>query len=160
MGWTKRQFIEQAFAEIGLAGYVFDLTPEQLQTALRQLDSMMAAWNAKGIRIGYPVPSSPQNSDLDEETNVPDSASEAIYCGLGVRIAPGFGKTVGGHTQFFAKQAYDQLLAIAAMPLEKQLPQTMPAGAGNKPWRNNDSPFVNPPTDPLLSGPDGIIEFN
>lgn len=160
MGWTKRQYIEQAFTEIGLAGYIFDLTPEELNTALRQLDSMMAAWNAKGIRLGWPMPSSPQDSDLDDLTEITDAANEAIYCGLAVRIAPTFGKTVGGQTQFFAKQAYDQLLAIAAMPLEKQLPQTMPAGAGNKPWRNNDSPFVNPPIDPLLSGPDGIIEFN
>lgn len=160
MGWTKRQYIEQAFTEIGLAGYIFDLTPEELNTALRQLDSMMAAWNAKGIRLGWPMPSSPQNSDLDDLTEITDAANEAIYCGLAVRIAPTFGKTVGGQTQFFAKQAYDQLLAIAAAPLEKQLPQTMPAGAGNKPWRNNDSPFVNPPIDPLLSGPDGVIEFN
>jgi hypothetical protein len=160
MGWTKRQYVEQAFAEIGLAGYIFDLTPEELNTALRQLDSMMAAWNAKGIRLGWPAPSSPQNSDLDQETNVTDMANEAIYCGLAVRIAPTFGKTVGGQTQFFAKQAYDQLLSIVSMPLEKQLPQTMPAGAGNKPWRNNDSPFVLPPVDPLLSGPDGVIEFN
>lgn len=160
MGWTKRQYVEQAFTEIGLAGYIFDLTPEELQTALRQLDSMMAAWNAKGIRLGWPMPSSPQNSDLDDATNITDAANEAIYCGLAVRIAPTFGKTVGGQTQFFAKQAYDQLLAIAAAPLEKQFPQTLPSGAGNKPWRNNDSPFVNPPVDPLLSGPDGVIEFN
>ena len=160
MSWTKRQYVEQAFAEIGLAGYIFDLTPEQLQTALRQLDSMMAAWNAKGIRLGWPMPSSPQNSDLDDVTDITDAANEAIYCGLAVRIAPGFGKTVGGQTQFFAKQAYDQLLSIAATPLEKQLPGTMPAGSGNKTWRINNNPFLNPPTDPLLAGPDSEIEFN
>mgnify|MGYP003525752305 CR=1 FL=1 len=55
MGWTKRQFVTQAFEEIGLAAYVFDLTPEQLQSALRRLDSMMASWNAKGIRLGYQI---------------------------------------------------------------------------------------------------------
>lgn len=159
MSWTKRQYVEQAFSEIGLATYVFDLEPEQLQTALRQLDSMMGAWNAKGIRLGWPMPSSPQGSDLDEETSMPDSANEAIYLGLALRIAPGFGKTVAQQTAFFAKQAYDQLLSLASMPLERQLPQTMPAGAGNKPWRNNDSPFVNPPVDPLQVGPDGILEL-
>ncbi len=160
MGMTKRQYIEQAFTEIGLAGYIFDLTPEELNSALRQLDSMMAAWNAKGIRLGWPMPSSPQNSDLDDTTEINDAANEAIYCGLAVRIAPTFGKTVMGQTQFFAKQAYDQLLAIAAAPMERQFPQTMPAGAGNKPWRTYDSPFLRPPQDPLLSGPDGPIEFD
>lgn len=160
MGYTKRQYIEQAFSEIGLAGYTFDLSPEQLQTALRQLDSMMAAWNAKGIRIGWPMPSSPQGDDLDDETNVTDFANEAIYQGLAVRIAPGFGKTIPQTTSFLAKQAYDQLLAMAAAPMQRQLPSTMPSGAGNKPWRTYDSPFIRPPEDPLLAGPDGPIEFN
>lgn len=160
MGWSKRQYVEQAFTEIGLAGYIFDITPEELNTALRQLDSMMAAWNAKGIRLGWPMPSSPQNSDLDDPTEITDAASEAIYCGLAVRIAPTFGKAVGGQTQFLAKQAYDQLLSLASVPPEKQLPRSMPAGAGNKPWRNNNGPFIFPPADPLLAGPDSEIEFD
>jgi hypothetical protein len=160
MGWTKRQFVTQAFEEVGLAAYVFDLTPEQLQSALRRLDSMMAAWNAKGIRLGYPIPTNPQNSDLDEETNVPDSANEAVYLNLGIRIAPGFGKTLAPETKASAKMSYDTLLSLAAMPPEQQLPGTMPSGAGNKPWRTYDNPFLNRPVDPLLAGEDGPIEFN
>jgi hypothetical protein len=160
MGWTKGQFVTQAFDEIGLAAYVFDLGPEQLESALRRLDSMMATWNAKGIRLGYPIPSSPQNSNLDDETGVPDSANEAIYSNLAVRLAPSFGKTVSPDTKAAAKLGYDALLARATMPMEQQLPGTMPAGAGNKPWRNTDSPFLTPPTDPLLAGQDGPIEFN
>jgi hypothetical protein len=30
VSYTKRQFVEEAFAEIGLASYVFDLTPQQI----------------------------------------------------------------------------------------------------------------------------------
>jgi len=78
MGWTKRQFVTQAFEEIGLAAYVFDLTPEQLQSALNRLDSMVASWNAKVIRLGYPISSSPQSSNLDEETNVAEGATTPI----------------------------------------------------------------------------------
>lgn len=160
MGWTKRQFVTQAFEEIGLAVYVFDLSPEQLQGALRRLDAMMASWNAKGIRLGYPIPASPQNSDLDEATNVPDSANEAVFLNLATRLAPGFGKTPSVDTKASAKAAYDTLLSIAAMPVEQQLPGTMPAGAGNKPWRVYDDPFLRRPTDPILAGEDGPIEFN
>jgi hypothetical protein len=160
MGWSKRQYLEQAFVEIGLAGYLFDITPDELNYALRQLDSMIATWNGRGIRIGWPMPSSPQGSDLDDATGAQDSANEAIYCGLAVRIAPTFGKSVSGQTQFFAKQGYDLLLSLAGVPMERQLPGTMPSGAGNKPWRTYDSPFIRPPIDPLLSGPDGPIEFD
>jgi hypothetical protein len=160
MGLTKREYIEQAFTEIGLAGYIFDITPEELSTALRQLDSMMAAWNAKGIRLGWPMPSSPSGSDLDDATEITDAANEAIYCGLAVRIGPSFGKTVAGETKFFAKQAYDQLLSIAAAPIEKQFPHTLPAGAGNKPWRYNQDPFIRRDRDALDAGPDSEIEFD
>ena len=160
MGWTKRQFVTQAFEEIGLAAYVFDLTPEQLQSALRRLDSMMASWNAKGIRLGYPIPANPDDSDLDQETGVPDSANEAVYLNLGIRLAPGFGKSISTETKSSAKLAYDTLLARTAMPVEQQLPGTMPSGAGNKPWRVYDDPFLRQPVDPLLAGEDGPIEFN
>lgn len=160
MSATKRQYVADAFTEAGLSGYIFDLQPEQLETALRRLDTMMATWNAKGIRLGWPMPGSPQGSDLDQVTNVPDAAYEAIILGLAIRIAPAFGKTVALETKANAKMAYDQLLAIASMPPERQLPGSMPSGAGNKPWRNNDSPFVRPPCDPTLAGPDGILNFD
>lgn len=159
MSWTKRQFVEQAYEEIGLAGYVFDLSPEQLQAALRRLDAMLATWNGKGIRIGYPIPSSPENSDLDDETSVPDSANEAIYTNLAIRIAPAVGKTVSQDTKAAAKAAYDVLMMRAAIPPEMQLPRTMPSGAGNKPWRYDDE-YIRPPVDPLLAGDDSIIEFD
>lgn len=159
MGWTKRQFVTQAFEEIGLAAYVFDLSPEQLESALRKLDAMMATWNSKGIRVGYPIPSSPQNSNIDDDTGVPDSANETIYLNLGIRLAPGYGKTVSADTKTLAKQGYDNLLSLAAMPMEMQMPGTLPAGAGNKPWRR-DNPFLDGPTDPLLAGRDGPLTFN
>lgn len=159
MGYTKRQFVSAALEEIGLASYVFDLQPEQLQSALRRLDAMMADWNGKGIRLGYPLPSSPQDSDLDEETLVPDSAYEAIICSLGIRLAPSYGKQVMVETKTTAKQGYDVLLQRATYPLEQQLPATMPAGAGNKTWRL-DNPYVRPPYFPVEAGPDGPLEYN
>lgn len=160
MGWTKRQFVAQAFEEIGLASYVFDLTPEQLQSALRRLDAMVAGWNASGIRIGFPLPSSPDDSDLDTQTNVPDVANEAIYTNLAIRIAPMLGKAVSVETKAAADAAYSNLAqqCIAPTP-ERQLPNTMPRGQGTKPWRNTLNPFLNKPEDPLAAGTDNEIIF-
>jgi len=159
MGYSKRQFITEAFEEIGLASYVFDLQPEQLQSALRRLDAMMAEWNGKGVRLGYPLPGSPQDSDLDEPSQVPDSANQAIVTNLAIRIAPSYGKAVMMETKVAAKESYNTVLSRLSVPMEQQLPGSMPAGAGNKPWRNQ-SPFIAPPVDPLLAGNDGAIEFN
>lgn len=160
MSYSKRQFVTAALEEIGLASYVFDLLPEQLETARRRLDAMMADWNGKGIRLGYPIPSNPEDGSIDEPTNVPDSANEAIICSLGIRLAPSYGKTVMAETKVVAKQGYDILLQRATYPLEKQLPSTMPSGAGNKPWRVYDNPFVQAPYFPVDAGPDGPIEYN
>ncbi len=160
MSWTKREFVVAAFGEIGLASYVFDLSPEQLQSALTRLDTMMATWDGQGIRLGYPLPSSPSASNLDDPSNVPDSANEMVFQNLALRIAPGFGKTVSPDTKLSAINAYNAAVGKAmGVPPEKQMPGTMPAGTGNKPWRNTGQPFLNPPQDPIDAGDDGPLNF-
>lgn len=160
MGYSKRQFVSAAFEEIGLASYAFDLQPQQLESALRRLDAMLASWNSLGIRLGYPLPSSPEFSDIDAESEVPDSANEAIITNLAVKLAPSYGKQVMPETKATARETYNTLISRAVLPMEQQLPGTMPAGAGNKPWRVYDNPFLRPPIDPVLAGQDGQIEFN
>ena len=153
MSWTKRQFIESAFSRVGLAGYIYDMPSQQYESSMRTLDMMMATWNATGIRLSYPLPSSPQNSDLDAETNVPDSAVEAIVTNLGIRIAPEFGKIVSPDLKQIAKEALSTLSSLFVFPMERQFPSTLPLGAGN------NSTFADPPTDPLVAGPDSELEF-
>jgi len=159
MGYSKRQFVEAAFEEIGLAAYAFDLQPDQLESALRRLDSMMADWNGKGIRLAYPLPGSPEDSDISAESEVPDSANEAIITNLAVKIAPSYGKQLMPETKIAARNAYQTLLSRAVMPQEKQFPGTLPLGQGNKPWRVYDDEFARPPVDHVLAGQDGPIEF-
>jgi hypothetical protein len=160
MGYSKLQFVQAAFEEIGLASYVFDLQPQQIESALRRLDAMMADWNGKGIRLAYPIPSNPENSDINAETGVPDSANEAIITNLALRLAPSYGKQVVPQTQVVARNAYQTLLSRATTPAEQQMPGTMPAGAGNKPWRLYDDPFLRRPEEGVLAGQDGDIEYN
>lgn len=159
MTWTRRQYITQAFDELGYASYAYDLEPEQLNSAKRRLDSMLSTWNGMGIRLGFPLPSSPELSDLDEETGVPDYANEAIALGLAVRLAPSIGKVISPDTKANAKRALNVLLKRAAEPVEKQFPGTLPLGAGNK-RVTPSSPFVSKPTDPIDAGSDGPLEFN
>ena len=125
---TKRDIITDAFAELGLAAYIYDLQPEQLETAKRSLDRMMATWGGQGIVVGYPLGTA---SDIDDETNAPDWALEAMVQNLALRIAPGFGKTVSPDTKAAASMALNVLGArrVAMVPM---VPDTMaiPAGAG------------------------------
>ena len=146
--WTKRQIIEQAFEEIGLASYVFDLTADQLESALRRLDLMVASWQARNIQIGYPLPASPGNSNIDEEIQTSLNNNEALVLNLAVRLAPAYGKSLSPDTKATAKLLYDQLLIEAAMPYEQQFMRTLPLGAG---FKRTDQVFVNvPDLNPLI----------
>jgi hypothetical protein len=160
MSWTKQQLIEQAFSEIGLAPYVFDASAEQYQDALRMMDSMIAKWDGRGIRLGYPMTLTPDESSLSLSSNVPDWANEAIYTNLAIKIAPSYGKMVSAFTQQAAKSSYQLLLSRFATPNQMQLPGTMPAGAGNKPWRLTNDPFLPDPITGIDVGTDSVLKFN
>lgn len=148
--WTKRQLVNEAYSELALQGYEFDTSPEEVQTALRRLDTMMATWEGKGIQVGYAFPASPDDSNPDTPSGLPDGAVEAVYLNLAIRLAPGNGKPIGMDTKKSAADGYATLLRAAAMPPQQPLPNTMPRGAGNKPWRTLTSPFYpRPCTDPL-----------
>lgn len=159
---TKRDYILAAFDEIGIASYVFDTQPEQLDAALRKLDAMMAEWNGRGIRIGYPLPSTPSESTLDEVCTVPDWAMQAIVANLGIRLAPSYGKQVSGDTRNAARMALNTVQARTTQLLEMQFPNKTPAGAGRKFWRTYNNPFLRPPQEQgvILAGEDGILEYN
>ena len=158
--WTKRQLVEEAFAELALAGYVFDATPEEQQTALRRLDAMMAAWEARGVRVGYAFAANPDDADLDAASGLPDYAAEPVFLGLAIRMAPGQGKQLSGDTRAAAREGFAYLLRAAAFPPQQQYPSTTPRGAGNRPWRMVTRPyFPTPDTGPTQIGDGGALNI-
>lgn len=161
MGWTKRQLAAEALGEIGIANYEFDITPDEQSMVIRRLDGLLATWeNSFQIRLGYKFPAAPDGSDPDDDSGIPDGASEAVYLNLAIRIAPSFGKTLSADTRTSARQGWDALLKYAAAPIEQQLPSTLPRGAGNKAWRTTDQPFfAQPDTDPLVVGQGGDLDI-
>lgn len=150
--WTKRDLVNEAMEELGLSSAVFDLQPEQLESVKRRMDIMMAAWNAEGIRVSYPI-ASPGTSDLDEDSGVPDVAVEAVYTNLAVLIGPRFGKVVSDTTKARAKMTKDILISRSIVPPKQILPTDMPSGAGNLRTR----PFILPESQPLTDGSGGVI---
>lgn len=160
MSWTKRQLTDAAFEEIALSGYIFDITPEEQQSAIRRLDAMMATWGGTmGMRLGYNATVDPLNSDPDQESGIPDWACEAVYLALAIRLSAGYGKTVANTTKALAKQAYDLVLARTSSIPEMKPMGNLPIGAGYK-RRYAPNPFAGPTPDRLTTGPDGELDFN
>lgn len=161
MSWTKRQLVEEAYAELALAGYEFDLSPDEMEAGLRRLDSLMATWDAFGIQIGYAI-GTPSDSDLDQDAGIPLYACEAVYLALAIRLAPGKGKAIPSSTMRNHKAAYDALVSrlASSQVQEQQLASGTPRGAGRKPWRTTNRPFVDTPnTAPLKQDADGGLTF-
>ena len=146
--YSKREIIFEAFGELGLA-YAFDLTPEEIAAAGRRLDMMIAAWEAKGVKLGYQFAPTPKAIDPDTPSGIPDSAVETVAMNLAVILAPGMGKILQPSTKKAARDGYDVLLWNAARPKDQQL-REMPAGAGNR-----NRVFTPPPVDRSVSLGDG-----
>ena len=155
MSWTKQMLIEEAFGELALHGFVVTLGPDVLESGLRKLDTMMAMWDGKGITLSYPLPTSPDDSNLDDDSNLPDYAVEPVYMNLAVRLSAGYGKQVAPTTAATAKDGLDMVMARAAFPQEVRYPSSMPSGAGNKPWLWGSGPFIQQ-ADPLTTDTDTI----
>jgi hypothetical protein len=134
MGWTKQNLIDKAYEQIGLASYVFDISPEMYQSALMSLDAMMGTWNALGIRLGYPMSSGPSDTivSLATDTSLPDSAVEAVFMRLGIRLASERGKPVSGELKAAADSAYQALLNLHVDAGTMNFPCDTLAGAGNR----------------------------
>ena len=162
MAWTKRALIEQAFGELALAGYIFDITPEELQAALVRLDTMMATWAAQGVVLPYALTVTPNTGDIDGDSGLPLVAVEAVYMGLATRLAAGKGKALPPSSLKAAKEAYNSLLTVLAhqQVTPQQFPSGTPLGAGNKPWRLTTRPFVSrPDTSPVRIAQDGGLDL-
>ena len=156
MSYTKRQFVEAALDELGLTDSTDN---EQKQQALQRLDSMLASWSKKGIRLGYPLPNSPSDSSLDEDTGVPDSAEEVIVTGLAKRLAPTYGKTIPRESKVAFRDAYRVLLADAVEIKERQFSDSLPRGSGHKPHRTYGQEYFQESYKEIQTGKDGDLEF-
>lgn len=151
--WTKRDLILSAFDEMGLSSAVYDIAPDQLEMARRRMDTMMASWNGEGLRLGYSIPSTPQGSDLDDLSGLPDIAVEAVYTNLAFLLGPSLGRPV---SQVLASRAHvtkQNLIARQSQPPSVKMPGYMPSGAGNRSYR----PYLHSPVDSVTDGSGGSI---
>lgn len=160
MSWTKGQLANEALGELGLADYVFDLSPEERQKAIRRLDSMMATWEALGIKLGYQTPGADGSKESDD-SGLPDTAIETVFLNLAARLAPSYGKQLSADSRRSARQGFDILLVDAAQPGQQQQLSTMPIGAGARHQRVTYRPFFPPNThDSLQVTPGGDLDLS
>lgn len=155
MGKSKRYLVMKAFKAMGLASEDSDVSADQLQDALTSLNDMLAEWTTVGIRLG-----DNRDGDLNADSGIPDWANRAVWSNLAVELAAGIGRDLEPRVVGMAERGYNHLLAKEAVPIPYRIPDTLPAGAGNKPWRENGREFlVDDNEDNIDADTDSELEF-
>lgn len=128
--YTKGDLVGLAFAELGLAVYVFDLKAEQKSAALLQLRLMMGEqpWKA----VPFNKAATPADEGWANPSAIPDEVAQAVYTNLALRMAPGYGKSPSADTRRAATAGLTLVAALTADTPVQELPSTLPVGAGNR----------------------------
>lgn len=158
MAWSRRKIVQKAFGELALAGYEWDMSPEEEGDAVDRFDALMAEWLALGINLGQTFSADPDEDTLDNDSGLPMIAVSAAYLALAVRLAASKGKQLLQSTVQEASRSYAALLSFVAHRdvQQQQLSDRLPRGAGAKPWRTNMRPFMSTPnTGPIRGTDDG-----
>ena len=147
-GPLKRALVQLAFEECGQAGYEFELTPEEYDSALRRLNAMMSEWLGNyGIDLGYNFPLPGSNGNAEDESGIPDSAVSVVSSYLARRIAPSIGKTMGPEATAALKESFATLrstyMVIPSMMLRRQTVR----GKGNRLYNRGRPFFITPMPD-------------
>lgn len=140
---TKRQIIEMAYEECSLAGYEFNVTPEELFSGLRKLDALMAQWAQSSKDLGYNFPDTFGGGDLEDVSGIPDAAINGASISLAMAIAPAMGKAMSAESRARLSKAMTVIGAMCAKRASVGWARDTVAGAGNRRlgWGWN-SPFM------------------
>lgn len=126
MAKTKGGVVRSALSLLGLAGFEFDIIPEELAAGVDFLNTMLSVWSTKGLKIPFNYA-----GHAEDSSGLPDSTLEAIYANLAIRLAPTYGKQVSLEVRQIAKHGLNTLYGESAKPRTRQF-DWLPAGAGNK----------------------------
>jgi hypothetical protein len=156
---TKSDILNAAYGEMGLSGYAFDMSSDEVGDGLRKLDMLMAAAPFGNVPLGYNFPTTV--SDLKDPTGFSDSFAQTIAIALARRIAPSKGKQLSGETHKDYQAGLNALLAAFACIPASRMRSNTPVGSGNK-WRSTWRPYVVngcacPPLDGTLLTDDGAL---
>jgi hypothetical protein len=128
-GRPKRDIIEMALEFCGLAGYQFQLTPEEIASTLRLLDTMMAEWpwkllgyNAADYGAGLP----------EDESGLSEEDIPAVFMALAQRRAPLLGAQLPQEARGAMSASYNSVCSrMAVMPTALISPSSV-RGSGTR----------------------------
>lgn len=148
---TAIDIINRATSKIGVKRAGVDLTDDEINDAISELNNMMVEVDAGGTKLGYTIVSAPTDS-----ITTPDWTYGAMESNLAVRLAPEYEIII---SQALATQAHETWKIVLKRTVEigsTVFPDTMPIGSGNEYW-NYQRFFVDTYRNDLETGAGGTL---
>lgn len=130
MGKLKIEHIKSAYSKLRISGLTRDPTPEDVVTALDDMEDMMSELS-DSLDTGYQVS---QDPDPNEDSHVEKRYNSAISNNLAVRLASNFNIAVHPSLMAQASQTMSNALAMTAVRRASGVsyPSRQPIGSGNR----------------------------
>lgn len=138
MAWTKGDIVSKALSDLALAGYAFDVQPDETQACLNTLDQIMAEKYGLGLSIGYNRPTGPNISAGTDASGLDEKYIYSVTAMLARDICSMFGRPIPPQVNRAAIHGERTMLAMGKTPPIVPRPITMPIGAGNKSVRQQN----------------------
>lgn len=156
----KSYFVENGIAELGLAGAVYDMEPEDLERISNRLDAYLAELEVKGARVpGWSYADTPDVANLATIVNVPAHLVNLVILSAAIIAAPSIGKNLSSITVAQLKMSRDSMLYANKTIPRMQRNTNMPVGSGNQRMADGVQFYVNRPPK-LDAGPDTAFSPN
>jgi hypothetical protein len=127
-GPSKGELADMALEECGLAGFEFQRTPEEIASAIRELDTMMYEWPWSLLGFAHADFGTGSPADL---SGIPFAAKAVTVKHLALRLAPKMMGTLSPESRASLARSMALLQAeYATVPTAKLM--STPAGAGNR----------------------------
>ena len=108
MSVSNSDLIKDALSLIGVLNEVQEPSPEQGAHGLRALNSLMAAWQKKGLDLQYFTQTS-----TNDDTPIPEECQAVVTYYLSFALAPYYGRQVTPEMRSLASELYDVLVREA-----------------------------------------------
>jgi len=142
----KVDVINDAYSQLRISGLTTDPNPEELETALSRLESMMAEWSSRNICSHYNFEDQPDPNSI---TNLSLAYLQATSTNLATRLIPDFNITP---SPVLLKQATQSLSGVSSLAARERLrevnyPVRQPRGSGSTLRYNRWQRFYRQPAE-------------
>ena len=119
--------IRDSLTELTIQAQEQAIPAVDLNTGVRYLNRMMQMLDAEGVKLGYTLVDSPNDT-----LTVPAGAYEGIMFNLALRLASGFDVAVSPSLGVNARESKKVLYKLGVSLNKMNFPSTLPIGSGNE----------------------------